>query len=185
MNPYKLFEPIQRMGALIRAEERRKCKEIGLQAVHVQILNYLSICNKYSNIPSAISNYLGITKGPISQTLIYMDKKGLIEKYADVSNKRIVRVCITPHGMDILYQLKQESMLKEASLIFKKDVFYSPEPFVQALTSLQRANNSKSFGICKTCKYFCKTANGGICGLTKENLSENDSEQICQEHLLQ
>ncbi|MGZ8182318.1 MAG: MarR family winged helix-turn-helix transcriptional regulator [Methylobacter sp.] len=185
MNPSKLFDPIERMGALIRAEERKQCKELGLQAVHVQILDYLSICNKYSNTPSAISDYLGITRGPISQTLIHMDKKGLIEKYADVSNKRIVHVSITPYGMDILYQLKQKSMLKEASLIFKKNVSYSLEPFVQALTSLQKANNSKSFGVCKTCKYFCKTANGGVCGLTKENLSENNSEQICQEHLLQ
>lgn len=183
MNSYNLFEQIERIGALIRAEERKKCKELGLQAIHVQILHYLSICNKYSNTPAAISNYIGITRGPISQTVIYMAQKGLIEKNSGISDKRVVHLRITPHGKDIFAQLKPTAIFSQASLILEKNGFHSPEPFIQVLVALQKANNSRTFGICKTCKYFQKTTKGNICGLTTEKLSEDDSKKICNEHM--
>ena len=57
------------------------------------------------------------------------------------------------------------------------------EIFIEALTALQKANNSQSFGICKTCKNFTKKSTSFYCNLTQEKLSQSDSEQICLEHL--
>jgi len=50
------------------------------------------------------------------------------------------------------------------------------------LIALQKANKSQTFGLCKTCKFFTPSSEGHLCGLTKEGLSEEESEKICQEH---
>ena len=77
MKTVNLFESIERMAALMRAEERRRCAECGLQPVHLQVLDYLLICNQYSNTPAAVSKYLGMTRGTVSQTLLLLEKKRL------------------------------------------------------------------------------------------------------------
>ena len=37
----ELYDLFDNLSALIRAEERKKCVELGLQPIHLQILNYL------------------------------------------------------------------------------------------------------------------------------------------------
>ena len=67
MSVTDIYELIECMTALIRSEERKKCTELGLQPVHFQVLNYLMRCNKYSDTPAALTNYLGMTRGTVSQ----------------------------------------------------------------------------------------------------------------------
>jgi len=57
MERIAIFEVIERMSALIRSEERKRCTELGLQPVHFQVLDYLSRCNRYSDSPAALTNY--------------------------------------------------------------------------------------------------------------------------------
>jgi MarR family transcriptional regulator, negative regulator of the multidrug operon emrRAB len=76
-------------------------------------------------------------------------------------------------------------LFKQASLIFKENEFVNHEIiFVKALMALQKANGSESFGLCKSCQYFTQLPTGFQCNLTKELLSQSDSEKICQEHSL-
>jgi MarR family transcriptional regulator, negative regulator of the multidrug operon emrRAB len=56
MEKIDIFDLIERMSALIRSEERRKCTELGLQPVHLQVMDYLSRCNRYSDTPAALAN---------------------------------------------------------------------------------------------------------------------------------
>ena len=90
MQQNDIYELIECMTTLIRSEERKKCTELGLQPVHFQVLHYLSRCNKYSNTPAAVANYLGMTRGTVSQSLIILDKKGYIGKTPDAADKRVV-----------------------------------------------------------------------------------------------
>lgn len=48
--------------------------EEGLQLVHVEILQYLSVCNRYSDTTQTISEYLGQTKGSIFQSLGHLEE---------------------------------------------------------------------------------------------------------------
>jgi DNA-binding MarR family transcriptional regulator len=47
----------------------------GLQPVQLEVLNYLSSCNRYSDTPMAVTEYLGQTKGTVSQTIKTLEKK--------------------------------------------------------------------------------------------------------------
>jgi DNA-binding MarR family transcriptional regulator len=87
-----VFDLIQTMSILIRSDERKRCTELKLQLVHFQVLEYLYQCNKYSDTPAAISNYLAMTRGTVSQSLILLEKKQLIKKNQDLADKRVFHI---------------------------------------------------------------------------------------------
>jgi MarR family transcriptional regulator, negative regulator of the multidrug operon emrRAB len=185
MNTIEIFDLIERMGALIRSEERRKCTKHGLQPVHFQALDYLSRCNRYSDTPAALTLYLGMTRGTVSQTLLLLEKKGYLIKAADDSDRRKVHLHLTAKGKNMLMQVQpMELFVLAASILDRSATDIHGEIFVEALAALQKANKSESFGLCKTCRHFTTTSAGYLCGLTQETLTQRDSEKICMEHTL-
>jgi DNA-binding MarR family transcriptional regulator len=181
-----IYELIECMTALIRSEERKRCTELGLQAVHFQVLNYLSRCNKYSNTPASLANFLGMTRGTVSQSLIILEKKGLISKTVDEKDRRVIHLQLSNAGQEILKQARPSELFSNASEILHSAAIAESSDvsvFQQALTALQKANQSQSFGVCKTCKNFSSKEGQHFCTLTEEFLSDADSVQICQEHL--
>ena len=184
VNQSTVFDLVEYMAALIRSEERKKCTELKLQMVHFQILEYLSFCNKYSDTPAAIANYLGITRGTISQTLMILEKNEFIEKIQDSADKRVFHIALLDKGQTILSKAQPAELFAKASVLIESDsaIMDNQAIFVKALIALQKANNSYSFGVCKTCKNFSQNSSGFFCQLTQETLSETDSKKICQEH---
>ncbi len=178
-----VYASVERMVALIRSEERKKCTEFGLQPVHFQMLDYISRCNRFSDTPAALASYLGMTRGTVSQTLLLLNRRDLIEKRIDAQDKRIVHLLLRPQGEKILENIRTTDLFSQANEILNKNEVLSHEDtFLKALLALQKANQSKTFGLCKTCKYFTTTETGFNCGLTHQALSESDSEKLCQEH---
>ncbi len=183
MENFEVFDLIERMAALIRSEERKKCTELGLQPVHFQVLDYLSRCNRYSDTPAALTNYLGMTRGTVSQTLLLLVKKGLIQKNPDAKDRRVVHLHLLDEGEAILKKARSTELFKRASSLLKNYHIDEKEViFANALLALQKAHKSQSFGLCKTCRHFRKSPEGFVCSLTREPLSQSDSEKICQEH---
>ncbi len=183
MEKSSVFDLIERMSALIRSEERRRCTELGLQPVHLQVMDYLSRCNRYSDTPAALANYLGMTRGTVSQTILLLEKKGYLKKTADQNDKRMVHLSLLAEGDALMNKASPADLYSQASAIFNENI-NQENVFINALNALQKANKSQSFGLCKTCKYFTETSVGFVCDLTKEQLSQSDSEKICQEHSL-
>ena len=181
MERIAIFEVIERMSALIRSEERKKCTELGLQPVHFQVLDYLSRCNRYSDSPAALTNYLGMTRGTVSQTLQLLEKKGYIRKTTDSNDRRMVHLSLLNEGESMLSDARSTELFREASTLLNENTD-TEKVFSQTLLALQKAHKSHTFGLCKTCKYFTREADGFACGLTKEQLSQSDSNKICQEH---
>ena len=62
MNQNRLSTLLDRLTISLRARERRAAADVGLQPVHLQILGYLAKCNRFSNTPIAVSEYLGDSK---------------------------------------------------------------------------------------------------------------------------
>lgn len=180
-----IYELIECMTSLIRSEERKRCTELGLQPVHFQVLNYLSRANKHSNTPASVANYLGMTRGTVSQSLIILEKKELIEKIPDASDRRVVHLILREQGKALLKQARPSDLFGSATEILRESDAPPSDAnvFQQALTALQKANQSQSFGVCKTCRNFTRLDDGYFCQLTQERLSTEESEQICQEHI--
>src|SRR5436305_9438981 len=102
-NPLVLLELVERLGNLMRSELRKSGSDEALQPVHVQALVYLSKANRYSNTPQALADYLGLTKGTVSQTLLLLDRRGLIERFEDDIDRRVVRLRPPAAGEPPLY----------------------------------------------------------------------------------
>jgi MarR family transcriptional regulator, negative regulator of the multidrug operon emrRAB len=183
MNTNSIFAVVERMAALLRSEERKKCTAYGLQAVHLQVLDYLNRCNKYSDTPAALANYLGMTRGTVSQTVLLLSNKGYIKKTTDSADRRVVHLSLRPEGLAVMEKARLADLFHRATdLLPKEDLTQYDDALVSVLNALQKSNQSHTFGLCKTCKYFTLKTNGYLCGLTQEPLTDSDSEQICQEH---
>lgn len=85
----RISQLIERIGALQRSEMRRYALEHGLQMVHLEVLSYLQRCNRYSNTTQALSDFLGQTKGSISQTVGFLEGEGYIKRVQDQNDKRV------------------------------------------------------------------------------------------------
>ncbi|MGR8934251.1 MAG: MarR family winged helix-turn-helix transcriptional regulator [Gammaproteobacteria bacterium] len=180
-----VFKLVERITALIRSEERRKCAELGLQQVHLQILDYLARCNRFSDTAAALTNYLGLTKGTVSSSLQIMDSKGLIVKTVDSIDKRVVHLSLSSKGRELLSLACPADLFNRASALLSREHDHAVNAaFAQVLAALQRANRSQAFGLCKTCKHFTVKDDAFMCALTMQSLSVSDSEKICQEHSL-
>lgn len=183
---WELCDLFDSLVAIIRAEERKKCAELGLQPIHLQMLNYLFRANDYSNTPGATANYLGITRGPASQSLIILEKKGLIEKAADPLDRRIVHLRLLPDGVELLRHARPTNLFKSIKTLWENEKMgdLTPKVFFQrTLIELQKANESQSFGTCKNCQSFSKNEKGFYCQYIREQLSNEDAEKICHEYV--
>ena len=175
---------LERLAGLMRAEARGLLSQHGLQPVQFEALHYLSICNRYSDTPMAVTDYLGQTKGSVSQTIKVLEKKGLIEKKPDTSDKRVAHIAVTKAGYKVIQSVMPSPALTLASSHLNRKSTQSIDTSLRdLLRALQHANHSRTFGQCDTCRHHIKqSANKFMCGLTKEPLSHNEIGLICREH---
>lgn len=168
---------IERISALYRNLMRTFANEQGLQLVHVEIMQFLNSCNRYSNTVQALSDYFGQTKGSISQSVSLLETTGFISKNQSTNDKRVFHLNLTPKGRTLIASfadLMTIDLAEEAaaSLVFE-----------QTLRALQKKNKLKEFGICQFCGFNQDLGdNKFLCGLTKEALIKSDVDKICGEY---
>lgn len=163
MEKVGVFDLIERMAALLRSEERKKCTSLGLQTVHLQALSYVSRCNKYSDTPAALTNYLGMTRGTVSQTLSLLEKKGYIKKTADTTDRRVVHLALLPEGSAILEQAKPAELFCQATTLLKQnDPLDYEEVFCQCFGCVTKSQSITIFWLVQNlplfyshCRWLC------------------------------
>jgi DNA-binding MarR family transcriptional regulator len=184
MNMLMTQQLLDRLAGLLRSETRGLLTEHGLQPIQFEALHYLSVCNRYSDTPMAVTEFLGQTKGTVSQSLKVLEKNGLLEKVADDKDKRVTHLKISTAGRELVSQLMPSPLMQNVSDEFKqKEIQELNQSLTHLLLTMQKQNQFKSFGQCLTCQHNIKTdGNEYVCGLTKEALSAHDVELICREH---
>jgi len=178
-----LYALLERITNLLRNEERALGMEHGLQPVHVQALHYLSVCNRYSNTPAALTEYLGLTKGTVSQTLAVLEGKGLIEKQSSSTDRRVTHLRLTPEGSALLKTLLPPALFARAIQGMPDGGAQVEASLTGLLRSLLATRGQPSFGVCGSCRHFQREPQGrSRCALTQEPLSRADSLLLCREH---
>lgn len=185
MQDLNTFRLIERISNLLRSEERKKYAAIGLQPVHIQVLDYLSSCNRFSDTPAAVAEYLALTKGTISQSIQVLERKEYVIKSQDSGDGRVVHLALSETGRRLLDEIKPIDVFAQAQAMLASQQFTTIEEALNTvLIELQKANNAKSFGACHSCVNFTEVDNHYQCNLTQLPLSQNDSTKICREHIL-
>jgi DNA-binding MarR family transcriptional regulator len=152
--------------------------------MHLQALLYLNEANRYSNTPQALAEYLGLTKGTVSQSLLLLARRRLIARHADEKDGRVVRLTLTDKGKEVLKELGLTSAWRDALQDASPARLGSATKVLkEALATLQAKNGHKTFGVCVTCRHNLHIGpRSYVCGLTKEKLSSREVSKICREH---
>ncbi|MGF1613532.1 MAG: MarR family winged helix-turn-helix transcriptional regulator [Gammaproteobacteria bacterium] len=184
MSARVLFELVERMGTLVRAELRKSAAALKLQPVHLQVLAYLARCNRYSNTPAAVTSYMGITKGSASQSLLVLERKQLLKKVPDSKDRRVVHVQLTERGHAVLSSTFPPVLWQQASAgLEEARLVFAAQTLQEILSNAQQRQRYQTFGQCFTCRHFIQEGVDKFrCGLTQEALSAAESQQICHEH---
>ena len=64
----------------------------------LDVLRLPTQCNRYSDTPQAVTDFLGLTKGTVSQTIKVLEQKGLLHKRNDAADTRLVHLNPTAKG---------------------------------------------------------------------------------------
>jgi MarR family transcriptional repressor of emrRAB len=181
-NPLVLLELVERLGNLMRTELRKSGSDESLQPVHLQALIYLSKANRYSNTPQALADYLGLTKGTVSQTLLLLDRRGLIERFEDDIDRRVVRLRLSSAGERLLYESQPALAWQNATRnISPNRIRNAVSALREALVTLQEDNEGSPFGVCHSCTW-CQKLSQRIyrCGQMGDRLSGPETRKICR-----
>jgi DNA-binding MarR family transcriptional regulator len=180
--PSRLSDLLERIGRLLRGARHRT---EALNPAQWEALHYLGKANRYSRTPTALTRYLGSTKGTVSQTVIALERKGLVRRSDDPRDRRGVRLGLTARGRA---NLQRDPILELLDGVDPELLSRLENDLASLLVFLQRSNRHRPFGQCGTCRFFQRemgdpAAEGPHrCGLTLEPLTEAESRQICAEH---
>ncbi|NJN47205.1 MAG: winged helix-turn-helix transcriptional regulator, partial [Candidatus Competibacteraceae bacterium] len=68
----------------------------------------------YSDTPAAVTDYLGLTKGTVSQTLLVLQRKSYIDKQPDLADRRVVHLIVTAQGSKVLEDIETNQQFRQA-----------------------------------------------------------------------
>ena len=171
------------MDRLSRAVQRAQYAG-GLNPAQWEALRYIARANRYSRSPSAVAEYLGATKGTVSQTLKALEHKGCIVRNPSRGDRRAVELGLTQAGRKAL--LRDPLVDIGAAVEAGGDQLAGIAGVLGGLLrGLQRSGGMREFGQCSQCAQLCRdcaTAGAGgphLCGVTGDALSEDETAQLC------
>lgn len=155
-----------------------------LKPVQWQALRYLERANRFSRTPGALAAWLGQTKGTVSQTLIALERKGLVTRQPDAHDRRLARLALTDQGRARLAEAPESVAAAMLSTLSPNDHATLEPLLARMLTSHLAARGHRPFGQCRDCRHFRinDPARGSYhCRLLDAPLSGADADAICVE----
>jgi DNA-binding MarR family transcriptional regulator len=171
------------------AQFQRSCQQgDGLNPAQWSALRYFARANRYSRNATALTAFLGATKGTVSQTLNALERKQLIARSPDPKDGRAFAIELTPRAREELSRDPLETLGASVAALAPVARQELRQHLTDLLAALQRRNERQAFGICHTCRFFRRDDAVGEaggphrCGLTLEPLGSSDIDLICAEH---
>lgn len=154
----------------------------GLNPAQWEALRFLAQANRYSRSPTALAEYLGATKGTVSQTLIALESKGLITRCKKTTDRRQVELCLTDAGEAMLGQDPMQTLEQAAADMAEELGPQLVKGLSRLLHDLQSRHRIVEFGVCQDCSLLCVNSQdpaGSDCGATGERIAAGEVTKIC------
>ncbi len=167
----------------------------GLNPAQWEALRFLARANQYSRSPGALADFLGTTRGTVSQTLIALEKKGYVQRARSAVDRRAVRLELTPAGVAALGRDPLDAIEQAVSALDDEVGTALVRGLSRLLHDVQQKYAIKPFGVCQDCSLLCvgaaarptaarpTTARPAVaaktCGFTGEALRESDTDLLC------
>lgn len=172
----RLRSLIDRIARLDAAEDWAQ----GLNPSQAAALAYLMQANRFSRAPSQVADYLGSTRGTVSQTLKALARKGLVVEVAGDGDRRRIRYDVTVDG--VARETKDRPLDMALRSLPSGDAGHLDVTLSATLRDVLAARSGRSFGICRTCVHHEPRDVGAHCRLLQVDLAPEERGQICHEH---
>lgn len=173
-SPAEIQERLERLARLIRSAGHAH----GLIPAQWDVLRYLSRANVFSNSPVATAQYLGATKGTVSQTILALVKKGLVESASRAGDQRSVTLHLTTKGRETLKQDPLTAVAGDIEDLGGK----TQRRFSRAVSELLQAEIARqeaaAFGSCHECRFLLHSR-PPACASFGAALDEANLGQLC------
>lgn len=180
--PERLAHLLDRLG---RAVHNLQFTD-GLNPAQWGALRFISRAKPATCKPSALADYLGTTKGTISQSLKSLEIKGYIRKVEAAKDRRVVRLLLTEAGRAVLTRDPLRH-LEAAAAEMPDEITTATRVLSKYVKKLQGECGLKPFGVCGECGHFsgdiCGQEEVPRCGLTGEPIAAPEVELICESFL--
>ena len=152
-----------------------------LNPAQVAALDYLFRANRFSRAPSHVADYLGTTRGTMSQTLKVLARKGYLAERQSSTDRRSITYDPTASGID---RAKRAPGLVHAIAGLPAEDQSRLRSLLSAVLREQlAANGGRAFGLCKSCTHHRTTREGAFCALLSLPLAPEETGQICHEQV--
>lgn len=178
MNLRKISELVDRVGRIVHAIQFAN----GLNPAQWEALRFLSRANSYSRSPGALAEYLGSTKGTVSQTLIALESKGYVVRNRSETDRRSINIELTDQGLELVGQdplVMLEGAVSDLAVAEREIFAHSMDTLMK---NLQRERGQAEFGVCGECVHNRSDGEFGEnchCVLRDEVLAFDELAQIC------
>lgn len=170
------------LAELVLHEMHRFAAQRNLDLVHLRAMVFLSRANQYSNCLSALVDHLGLTKGTVSKSIALLEQHGFIRKEADAQDRRQQHLLLSLQGDMLVDELMHHLRLPDISRQLGAERILGINASLRdVLSTCQRINQRRAFGICRGCRHHQRTPQGGFCGLTQSPLSDVQAMKLCRE----
>lgn len=156
----------------------------GLNPVQWAALRYFARANRFSASPSALTAFLGVTKGTVSQTINAIERKGLVKKAPVAGDARAVNITMTAKGRRLLEKDPLGGLHNDLDSFETQDLAQLNELLKRLVGNALDRKQGAAFGVCKTCRHFNSTHTEGDphwCGLLEVPLGVDEASMICRE----
>ncbi len=174
-------DQLERLARLIRSAGH----STGLHPVQWEALRYLARANRFSNSPGALAKYLGATKGTVSQTVLALVKKNLVNKSARLADSRSVALTLTEQGTNVLSDDPLQHLEKSIAALNDKTQKRFSKGVAEILQGEYSRQNEPSFGVCTSCRFYRDggSSDSDYCMQLKVDLKSEEIKLICVEHV--
>lgn len=173
---------VERIGRLLSTEAHAE----GLLPVQWEALRFLSKANRFSRTPAALTAYLGLTKGTVSQTVNTLENKGLVKKQVNRKDRRSKHLSLTAKGKKLLLHDPLDATITAVDQLTSSSQEGLTKSLQSLLTHRLTAQDRQPFGQCENCRYFARKHEDGsphYCLLLREMLAESEAHEICFEQV--
>ncbi|HIF10755.1 MAG TPA: MarR family transcriptional regulator [Sneathiellales bacterium] len=176
--PRNISDLVDRIGRIVHAIQFAS----GLNPAQWEALRFLSRANSYSRSPGALAEYLGSTKGTVSQTIIALESKGYVVRNRSETDRRSINIELTDEGHDLVSQDPLCLVEGAVSGLAPADRDNFARSMDSLIKNLQRERGQAEFGVCGECVHNRSDGEFGEnchCILRDEVLLFDELAQIC------
>jgi DNA-binding MarR family transcriptional regulator len=178
----RVAELIDRLGRLARELQYVD----GLNPAQWEALRFLSRANTYSRTPGAAAQFLGATKGTVSQTISALENKGLVVRRPSDRDRRVCLIDLTERGLAMMARDPVQRIEQAVEGVAPEIADAMVEGLSRLLGELNSEKDKPLFGVCAACCRHISPGSGcggseatARCGVTGEPLTGDEPARIC------